>query len=73
MTDREIANLVEWIERLSVLEVKIERLPEIERKLDELLEFRSKGMGAFWLASALLGTGIVGAVLQFISWLKGVH
>lgn len=70
MTEKEIADIIEWAERLSVVETKIERLPEMEKKLDELLHMRSKGMGAFWLASALFGTGIIGAILQFISWLK---
>lgn len=71
MTEKEIADIVEWAERLSVVETKIERLPEIERKLDELLHMRSKGVGAFWLASSLLGTGIMGVIFAFIDWIKG--
>lgn len=70
MTEREIVNLVEWVERLSVLETKVARLPEIEKKLDELIALRHKGMGAFWLASSLIGTSIVGAIVQFIDWFK---
>jgi hypothetical protein len=73
MTDREIANLVEWIERLSIVETKIERLPAIEAKLDELIALRHKGLGAFWLASSLIGTGIMGAIFTFIDWIKGAH
>lgn len=64
------------IERLARLEVIVERMEKeqleasLERrsqtaKLDELLALRHKGVGAFWLASALLGTGIVG----FFQWL----
>lgn len=64
------------IERLARLEVIVERIEKeqleasLERrsqtaKLDELLALRHKGVGAFWLASALLGTGIVG----FFQWL----
>lgn len=70
MTEREIVTLVEWIERVSIVETKIERLPQIEHKLDELIQLRSKGLGAFWLASSLVGTGIVGAFLAVLDWLK---
>lgn len=51
-------------ERISALEVRVSDIQkqqqEINNKLDELLGLRNKGVGAFWLASALLGTGIVG-------------
>lgn len=61
-------------ERLALLEYKDElreaKLEEINKKLDDLLELRNKGMGAFWLASSLIGTGIVGALFTFLSWLK---
>lgn len=62
-------------ERIAALETLVgilrEEQREANRKLDELLTFRNKGVGAFWLASALLGTGIVGSIVTFISWLKG--
>jgi hypothetical protein len=41
-------------------------------KLDDLLGLRNRGVGAFWLASALAGTGIIGAVLSFFDWWKGM-
>lgn len=51
-------------ERIAALEVRVfdmqTQQQEINRKLDELLNLRHKGVGAFWLASGLLGTGIVG-------------
>lgn len=64
------------IARLARLEVIVERIEKeqiessLERraqtgKLDELLALRHKGVGAFWLASTLLGVGIVG----FFQWL----
>lgn len=63
------------IERLAVLEVKVEQMisdqQAINKKLDELLVLRNKGLGAFWLASALFGTGIIGSLVSFIIWLKG--
>lgn len=44
---------------------------EINSKLDDLLAFRNKGAGVFWLISSLIGTGIVGGALQFFSYLFG--
>jgi len=41
---------------------------ETNDKLDNLLAIRNKGIGAFWLASTLLGTGIVGLIVQLFSW-----
>lgn len=62
-------------ERLVLLEYKDElreeQLTEINKKLDELLALRQKGMGAFWLASSLLGTGIVGAIFMLINYFRG--
>ena len=59
-------------ERITALEVRVTDLlktqQETNDKLDELLAMRNKGIGAFWLASTLLGTGIVGFVVQFIDW-----
>lgn len=43
---------------------------EINDKLDELLAMRNKGIGAFWLASTLIGTGMVGMIVQLLSWWK---
>lgn len=51
-------------ERIAALEVRVSDIQtqqeEINNKLDKLLCLRNKGAGAFWLASALLGTGIIG-------------
>lgn len=62
-------------ERITLLEYKLElqgnALSEIDRKLDELMALRQKGLGAFWLASSILGTGIVGAVALLVNWFKG--
>jgi len=59
-------------ERLAIVETKLERLQDIEDKLDDLIALRNKGTGAFLLASALLGTGIIGTIVQIIEWMKGV-
>jgi len=68
VTDREI----EQAEKVAVLELEVrllrENLQNITNKLDELLALRQKGLGAFWLASTLLGTGIVGAVVAIINY-----
>lgn len=78
MTDRE----VEWAQRIAVLEVKVENLiaeqkemvsvqTSIDTKLSELLELKSKGLGAFWLASTLMGTGLLGLVVALVNWMRG--
>lgn len=63
-------------ERIMALEVRVAEMQvqqkEINDKLDTLLAMRNKGLGAFWLASTLLGTGIVGFIVQIISWWKHV-
>jgi hypothetical protein len=43
---------------------------DLNTKLDELLTLRNKGIGAFWLISSLVGTGIIGLMFQFTSWFK---
>lgn len=62
-------------ERITAVEVKVEDLVKkvetMDHKLDQLLELKSKGMGAFWLASLILGTGVLGGLASFISWFKG--
>lgn len=62
-------------ERITLLEYKVELIEtavgEIDRKLDELLALRQKGMGAFWLASSILGTGIIGAIALVFNWFRG--
>jgi hypothetical protein len=61
-------------ERIRAVEVhqKIvdQKLENIDEKLDQLLAIRWKGAGAFWLASALLGTGIIGLISSAIDWFK---
>ena len=56
-------------ERLTKLETNYENIQtevrEANQKLDSLLALRNKGLGAFWLASFLTGTGIIG-VFEFI-------
>ena len=61
--------------RLAVLEHRMNsidtEIKAIDKKLDELLQLRSKGMGAFWLASLLMGTGIFGFFMTMVNWMKG--
>lgn len=65
---------IEWAQRIAVLELEVrstkEELSDVNKKLDELLQLRSKGVGAFWLASTLLGTGLVGVVTVLINWAR---
>ncbi len=66
---------VQNLARLAVLEHRVNeldaKLESIDNKLDELLQLRSKGMGAFWLASILVGTSFVGFVTMMFSWMRG--
>lgn len=62
-------------ERIAALETRMAAIEatqnRIEGKLDDLLAIRYKGAGAFWLASMLFGTSLIGVMTYFISWLKG--
>lgn len=77
MTESSVAGMkeFEWERKIAVLEHRVQELTDaskaIDGKLDELLQLRSRGMGAFWLASSILGTGIVGAVFALIQMMKG--
>lgn len=61
-------------ERIAALEVRVSEIQkqqqQINDKLDELLALRNKGIGAFWLSSGLLGTGIVGFIVQLVEWIR---
>lgn len=67
MTER----VIETAERIAVMELEIKMLKEsvdsTNAKLDELLDLKSKGMGAFWLLSLIAGSGLLG----IIAMLKG--
>jgi hypothetical protein len=45
------------------------QLSAIDGKLDGLTALRNKGIGAFWLASGLIGSGIIGTLVAFRDWL----
>ncbi len=61
-------------ERIAALEVQVSDMQkqqqQINDKLDELLALRNKGIGAFWLSSGLLGTGIVGFIVQLVERIR---
>lgn len=61
-------------ERLSALEVEVKQLQttmqDVDTKLDDLLALRHKGMGAFWLATSLLGTSLMGILGHLFGWFK---
>jgi len=58
------------IERLTRVEEQVSELRNkvdaMDEKIDELLAIRYKGVGAFWLASALMGTGIIGFFVKVL-------
>lgn len=61
-------------ERTARLETKVEdienTLEKMDGKLDDLLALRNRGVGAFWLAATLLGSGIIGLVANIFGWFK---
>lgn len=69
-------------ERLTAVEVRVKNLETkvddlkldvqvMDRKIDELLELKNKGVGVFWLISALTGTGIVSFFLTVFHYVTG--
>ena len=62
-------------ERLILVEYQLAELKLEQRqtnaKLDELLQLKAKGTGAFWLASTIIGTGIIGIIMMAVHWIKG--
>ena len=66
MTEAEIEN----IKATAVLQFEMktmkEDIAEIKTAVKELTELRTKGMGAFWLASALFGVG----VFLLVNWFR---
>ncbi len=66
---------IQWAERIAVLELQVKGLSaeikSMDHKLDELLTIKSKGQGAFWVASALFGTVILGVIVPVLRWFMG--
>ena len=62
-------------ERIAVVEHQVSKLvhdvKSMDEKLDQLLELKAKGMGAFWFASLIVGTGVAGMFSTFLAWFKG--
>ncbi len=62
-------------ERTAILETEVAGLKKsveaMDSKLDELLALKSKGLGAVWFASILLGSGFMTFVGHFFDWFKG--
>lgn len=68
LSDHEKVELAVLKEQMKTMS---ERFDSFEGKLDEVLELKNKGLGAFWLASAVIGSGILTGIFSFISWVKG--
>ena len=66
MTEAEIENIKATAVLQAEMKVMKDDLAEIKAAVKELTELRTKGMGAFWLASALFGVG----VYLFVSWFR---
>ncbi len=50
------------------LSVTNANLQKTNDQLDKLLALQNKGAGAFWLASTLFGTGLVGLCMKVFNW-----
>lgn len=46
-------------------------LTSINAKLDDLLALKYKGLGAFWLASALVGAGAISVISWLATFVRG--
>lgn len=68
--------MVDPIERLAVIEHRLSTVESnykaIDSKLDQIVSLRDRGMGAFWLASALVGIGGLSLISVVVKWLKEV-
>ena len=74
MTRQDNVSIVGLVDRVATLEAQVEHLSktndEILKHTKELIGLRDKGIGAFWLASSLVGAGIVGFVSLVAGWFK---
>ncbi len=65
----------EEAERVKAVEVKQDDMAvtvaSMDAKLDELLTLKNKGLGAFWLASILIGAAFTAIVAFVTDFFKG--
>ncbi len=66
MTEHEIQSIKDNAVLQAEMKVLKEDVAEIKVAVKELTELRTKGMGAFWLATSLFGV----AVYLFINWFR---
>ena len=66
MTEAEIENIKATAVLQAEMKVMKDDLAEIKAAVKELTELRTKGMGAFWLATSLFGVG----VYLFLNWFR---
>ena len=80
---KEEANIQTGLERIAVVEERInhvidtlEKMADAHQKtqeaLDDILELKHKGMGAFWVAASLFGSGLISLVYMAVDWVKGL-
>lgn len=67
-----VARMEEQIKALSdKLETTDQKINDLTIKIDDLLALRNQGVGAFWIASTLVGTSIVGGVVAIFKYILG--
>lgn len=68
---------VQLSERVAVLETNQSAdrvtLQSIETKLDSLLELKAKGMGALYLVSLVVGSGVLGVIALVMNLFSKPH
>lgn len=74
MTRQDSLSIVGLVERVAILESQVSHLSKVNDEIlehtRELIGLRDKGIGAFWLASSLVGTGIAGFITIVLGWFK---
>lgn len=73
-------------ERLAIVETEVKSIKDelhehkietkhqfeiVNSKLDDLIQLKYKGMGAFWLAASIIGSGIGGLLVSLMNLFKG--
>lgn len=67
-----IARMEEQIRALGEkVETTDQKVDQLTVKIDSLLALRNQGVGAFWIASTLVGTTIVGGIAAIFKYIFG--
>jgi hypothetical protein len=75
MSNTSLERDIQHAEAIAVLKHQMEDLQKdvtlLSKKMDEILELRSKGQGAFWVATGLFGIAIAALIGPLMEWFRG--